>query len=85
MPSILPVTLARIFGTLVGTQGLVGGGLLVDPAYRPVIGAVVGIYVYDWLGRCKLTQARASWANKDPKCCSGRLTYLSHEIGLRQP
>ena len=39
----------RIFGTLVGTQGLWAGGYWLIPLIVPVIGAVVGIYVYDWL------------------------------------
>ena len=39
----------RLFGTLVGTQGLWDGGYWLVPLIVPVIGAVVGIYVYDWL------------------------------------
>jgi glycerol uptake facilitator protein len=39
----------RLLGTLVGTQGLWTGGYWLIPLIVPVIGAVVGIYVYDWL------------------------------------
>jgi glycerol uptake facilitator protein len=39
----------RLLGTLVGTQGLWDGGYWLIPLIVPVIGAVVGIYVYDWL------------------------------------
>jgi glycerol uptake facilitator protein len=39
----------RLFGTLVGTQGLWDGGYWLIPLIVPVIGGVVGIYVYDWL------------------------------------
>lgn len=39
----------RLFGTLVGTQGLWDGGYWLIPLIVPVIGAVVGIYVYDLL------------------------------------
>lgn len=39
----------RLFGTLVGTQGLWDGGYWLIPLIVPVIGAVVGIFVYDWL------------------------------------
>jgi glycerol uptake facilitator protein len=39
----------RILGTLVGTQGLWDAGYWLIPLIVPIIGAVVGIYVYDWL------------------------------------
>jgi glycerol uptake facilitator protein len=39
----------RLLGTLVGTQGLWAGGYWLIPIIMPVVGAVVGIYVYDWL------------------------------------
>ena len=39
----------RLFGTLVGTQGLWDAGYWLIPLIVPVIGGVVGIYVYDWL------------------------------------
>jgi glycerol uptake facilitator protein len=39
----------RLFGTLVGTQGLWAGGYWLIPLIVPVIGGIVGIYVYDWL------------------------------------
>jgi len=61
----------RIFGTLVGTQGLWDGGYWLIPLIVPVIGAIVGIFVYDWLvaanlpkpqpvGRTKVGQAAAA-------------------------
>lgn len=39
----------RLLGTLVGTQGLWDGGYWLIPLIAPVVGGVVGIYVYDWL------------------------------------
>ena len=39
----------RLLGTLVGTQGLWDAGYWLIPLIAPVIGGVVGIYVYDWL------------------------------------
>ena len=39
----------RLFGTLVGTQGLWDAGYWLIPLIVPVIGAIVGVYVYDWL------------------------------------
>jgi glycerol uptake facilitator protein len=39
----------RLLGTLVGTQGLWAGGYWLIPLIVPVIGGIVGIYVYDWL------------------------------------
>ena len=39
----------RLFGTLVGTQGLWDAGYWLIPLIVPVIGGIVGIYVYDWL------------------------------------
>jgi glycerol uptake facilitator protein len=39
----------RLFGTLVGTQGLWAGGYWLIPLIVPVIGGVLGTYVYDWL------------------------------------
>lgn len=39
----------RIFGALVGTQGLFSGGYWWIPVVAPIIGAVVGIYMYDWI------------------------------------
>jgi glycerol uptake facilitator protein len=39
----------RLLGTLVGTQGLWDAGYWLVPLIVPVIGGVVGVYVYDWL------------------------------------
>jgi glycerol uptake facilitator protein len=39
----------RILGTLVGTQNLWADGYWWIPVIIPVIGAVIGAYVYDWL------------------------------------
>jgi glycerol uptake facilitator protein len=39
----------RVLGTLVGTQGLWDGGYWLIPLIVPVIGGVLGTYVYDWL------------------------------------
>jgi len=39
----------RIFGALVGTQGLFGGLYwLLPPVIAPLIGGVLGIFTYDW-------------------------------------
>ncbi|HEY5902802.1 MAG TPA: MIP family channel protein [Anaerolineales bacterium] len=38
----------RLFGTLVGTQGLWAGGYWLIPLIVPVIGGVLGAYMYDW-------------------------------------
>lgn len=37
----------RLFGTLVGTQGLWDGGYWLIPLIAPIIGAAIGIYAYD--------------------------------------
>lgn len=47
----------RLFGTLVGTQGLWAGGYWLIPLIVPVIGGIVGIYVYDWLVAANLPKA----------------------------
>jgi glycerol uptake facilitator protein len=47
----------RLLGTLVGTQGLWAGGYWLIPLIVPVIGAVVGIYIYDWLVTANLPKA----------------------------
>jgi glycerol uptake facilitator protein len=39
----------RLFGTLVGTQGLWADGYWWIPLIIPLIGGIVGVYVYDWL------------------------------------
>lgn len=39
----------RLFGTLVGTQGLFADGYWVIPVIAPIIGAIIGIYLYDFL------------------------------------
>jgi len=46
----------RLFGTLVGTQGLWDGGYWLVPLIVPVIGGVIGIYVYDWLVSANLAK-----------------------------
>jgi len=46
----------RLFGTLVGTQGLWDGGYWLIPLIVPVIGGVVGVYVYDWLVSANLAK-----------------------------
>jgi len=46
----------RLFGTLVGTQGLWDGGYWLIPLIVPVIGGVLGIYVYDWLVSANLAK-----------------------------
>jgi glycerol uptake facilitator protein len=47
----------RLFGTLVGTQGLWDGGYWLIPLIVPVIGGIVGVYVYDWLVAANLPKA----------------------------
>ena len=39
----------RLLGALVGTQGLFDGIYWLIPIIAPVVGAVIGISVYDWL------------------------------------
>ncbi|PWH14637.1 MAG: aquaporin family protein [Anaerolineae bacterium] len=39
----------RLFGTLVGTQGLFADGYWLIPVIAPIIGAIIGIYLYDFL------------------------------------
>jgi glycerol uptake facilitator protein len=46
----------RLFGTLVGTQGLWGGGYWLIPLIVPVIGAVIGTYMYDMLVTANLAK-----------------------------
>ena len=38
----------RLFGMLVGTQGLFDGIYWLVPVVAPIVGAVIGIFVYDW-------------------------------------
>lgn len=38
----------RIFGALVGTQGLFADGYWWIPIVAPILGGVIGIYLYDW-------------------------------------
>lgn len=38
----------RLFGLLVGTQGLFSDGYWLVPLIAPIIGAAIGIYLYDW-------------------------------------
>jgi glycerol uptake facilitator protein len=46
----------RLFGTLVSTQGLWDGGYWLIPLIVPVIGGVIGIYMYDWLVSANLAK-----------------------------
>lgn len=39
----------RLFGHLVGTQGLFDGSYWLIPIFAPIVGAVIGIYLYDFL------------------------------------
>jgi glycerol uptake facilitator len=39
----------RLFGQLVGTQGLFSTSYWLIPIICPILGAVVGIFLYDWL------------------------------------
>ncbi len=39
----------RLFGTLVGTQGLFADGYWLIPIFAPIVGAIIGIYLYDLL------------------------------------
>lgn len=38
----------RVFGTIVGTQGLFSDIYFLVPLIMPIIGAVIGIFCYDW-------------------------------------
>jgi glycerol uptake facilitator protein len=38
----------RLFGLLVGTQGLFSNGYWIIPIIGPIIGGVLGAYTYDW-------------------------------------
>src|SRR5512133_2384069 len=55
----------RIFGTLVGTQGLWDGGYWLIPLIVPVIGGIVGIYVYDWLVDANLPKPQPTGRTKN--------------------
>ena len=46
----------RLFGTLVGTQGLWAGGYWLIPLIVPVVGGVLGAYVYDWFVSAQLAK-----------------------------
>lgn len=46
----------RLFGTLVGTTDLWAGGYWLIPLIVPVIGGVLGTYIYDWLVTSNLPQ-----------------------------
>ena len=46
----------RLFGTLVGTTDLWSGGYWLIPLIVPVIGGVLGTYVYDWLVTANLAK-----------------------------
>jgi glycerol uptake facilitator protein len=39
----------RLFGLVSGTQGLFADGYWLIPVIAPIIGAVIGIYLYDML------------------------------------
>jgi glycerol uptake facilitator protein len=38
----------RLFGMLVGTTGLFEGTYWLIPIFAPIIGGVIGIFLYDW-------------------------------------
>ncbi|HEX2996184.1 MAG TPA: MIP family channel protein [Anaerolineales bacterium] len=55
----------RIFGTLVGTQDLWAGGYWWIPLIIPVIGGIVGIYLYDWLVDANLPKPQPTGRTKN--------------------
>src|SRR5512139_1258120 len=58
----------RLFGQLVGTQGLFDTTYWLIPLLAPIVGAVIGIFLYDWLVSAnlpKVTAAAASAAADD--------------------
>jgi glycerol uptake facilitator protein len=58
----------RLFGQLVGTQGLFDTTYWLIPIIAPLVGAVIGIFLYDWLVSAnlpKVTAAAASAAADD--------------------
>ena len=38
----------RLFGLLVGTQGLFSSGYWIIPIVGPIIGGIIGVFTYDW-------------------------------------
>ncbi|NTU56817.1 MAG: MIP family channel protein [Anaerolineales bacterium] len=38
----------RLFGLLAGTQGLFDGSYWLIPIFAPIVGGVIGIFLYDW-------------------------------------
>jgi glycerol uptake facilitator protein len=59
----------RLLGQLVGTQGLFDTGYWLIPIIFPIIGGVIGIFLYDWLVAANLPKpqpaAQASAAADD--------------------
>jgi glycerol uptake facilitator protein len=46
----------RLFGLLAGTQGLFSDGYWLIPIIAPIIGALIGIYTYDWFVSANLAK-----------------------------
>ncbi len=46
----------RLFGLLAGTQGLFSSGYWWIPIVGPIVGGIVGVYLYDWLVTANLAK-----------------------------
>jgi glycerol uptake facilitator protein len=53
----------RLFGALVGTQGLFSTSYWLIPIFGPLIGGVIGIFLYDWLVEANLPKVTATAAS----------------------
>jgi glycerol uptake facilitator-like aquaporin len=52
-----------LFGQLVGTQGLFDTSYWLIPLLAPIVGAVIGIFLYDWLVAANLPKVSAAAAS----------------------
>ena len=74
----------RLLGQLVGTQGLFDTSYWLIPIFAPIVGAVIGIFIYDWLVDANLPKVEPVGRVKSEGAAADELYRLLRSVRCRR-